>query len=103
MDVESLKKISDLAHNVAVEKQNALERMRSRQLLIYHDHVFIADAETITLANILSQRSKEAYILDRNNNPCKITDTGDFLHRLLEKNQESLNAYHQIYESFKKR
>jgi hypothetical protein len=103
MDLESLKQTSDLAHNIAVEKQNALERMRSRQLLVYQDHVFVADPETITLANILSQGHKEAYMLDRNNNPCRIMDTQDFLHKLLQKNQESLNAYHQIHESFRKR
>jgi hypothetical protein len=103
MDLASLKRTADLAHNIAVEKQNALERLRSRQLLVYHDHVFVADPETITLANILSQGHKEAYMLDRNNNPCRIIDTQDFLQKLLQKNQESLNAYHQIYESFRKR
>jgi aryl-alcohol dehydrogenase-like predicted oxidoreductase len=103
MDVESLKKISDLAHNIAVEKQNALERLRTRQLLIYQNHIFRADAETINLANILLQNNKTTYILDSNNNPCRIDNIKDFLDKLIEKNQESLNAYHQIYESFKKR
>lgn len=105
MDLESLKKTADLMHDIAVSKQNAIEKMRGRQVLVYNNHVFKADAETLNLVHILSQRlqNQPIYILDVNNNPCEITDSLDFLQKLLERNQESINAYHQLYQTFKKK
>lgn len=105
MDVESLKKTADLMHDIAVSKQNALEKLRSRQVLIYNNHVFRADAETLNLIHALrqSQQDKTIYVLDTNNNPCEIRDSSDFMKKLLERNQESINAYHQLYQTFKKR
>ena len=105
MDLESLKKTSDLMHDIAVSKQNAIEKMRSRQVLVYNNHVFKADADTLNLVQILRQYRQELpiYILDINNNPCEITNSLDFLQRLLERNQESINAYHQLYQTFKKK
>jgi len=38
--------------------------------------------------------------LDTNHNPVEITDPDDFLGKLIERNQESLNAYKQIYQTF---
>ena len=105
MDLESLKKTSDLMHDIAVSKQNAIEKMRSRQVLVYNNHVFKADADTLNLVQILRQYRQELpiYILDINKNPCEITNSLDFLQRLLERNQESINAYHQLYQTFKKK
>jgi hypothetical protein len=105
MDLESLKKTSDLMHDIAVSKQNAIEKMRSRQVLVYNNHVFKADADTLNLVQILRQYRQELpiYILDINNNPCEITNSLDFLQKLLERNQESINAYHQLYQTFKKK
>jgi len=105
MDLESLKKTADLMHDIAVSKQNALERMKSRQILVYNDHVFRADAETINLVNILkqNQQDKTIYMIDSNNNPCEIKDPSEFLAKLLERNQESINAYHQLYQTFRKK
>jgi len=105
MDLESLKKTADLMHDIAVSKQNALERMKSRQILVYNNHVFRADAETINLVNILkhNQQDKTIYMIDSNNNPCEIKDSSEFLSKLLERNQESINAYHQLYQTFRKK
>jgi len=105
MDLASLKHTADLAHNIAVEKQNALERLRSRQLLVYHDHVFVADAATITMAHVLREanQGRASYLLDSNNNPCRIDDMADFVTRLVQKNQEALNSYHQIFQSFRRK
>jgi anion-transporting ArsA/GET3 family ATPase len=105
MDLESLKTTADAMHDMYVTKQNALEKLRGRQVLVYQDHVFRADAETITLVKVLlEQRPQQAlYILDCNQNPCEIKNAGDFLDKLLERHQESVNDYHKIYQTFKKR
>jgi len=105
MDVESLKKTADLMHDIAVSKQNALEKLRSRQILIYNNHAFRADVETLNFVHALRQfqQDKIIYVLDINNNPCEIQDSSDFMKKLLERNQESINVYHQLYQTFKKK
>ena len=87
MDIGNIKKHSDLNFEVAQAKNNALEKMRSRQLLAYNERLFRADANTINL-----------FVLDVNDNPCQIKDPDDFLKKLIERNQETLNAYHQLHE-----
>jgi len=41
--------------------------------------------------------------LDSNDNPAEITDPKDFLSKLVERNQESINEYHTLYSKFKRR
>ena len=86
MDIGNIKKHSDLNFEVAQAKSNALEKMRSRQLLAYNERLFIADANTINLVGRLKQNNKE-----------------DFLSKLIERNQETLNAYHQLHEDLSKK
>ena len=40
-------------------------------------------------------------MLDTNDNPCHITDPDEFLRILIERNQETLNTYHQLHEDLK--
>ena len=103
MDIRELKKQSDLSYDTAVAKRNALEKAHSRQVLVYREHLFRADPTTICLVRTLKESQDSFYLLDTNNNPVEITDPTKFLSILVERNQESLNAYHQIYKTFTKK
>ena len=103
MDIGNIKKHSDLNFEVAQAKSNALEKMRSRQLLAYNERLFKADANTINLVGTLKQNNKDFFVLDVNDNPCQIKDPEDFLSKLIERNQETLNAYHQLHEDLSKK
>lgn len=103
MDISQLKKSADLSYDTAVAKRNALERAESRQLIAQDGHLFRADAHTICLVRTLMEGRDSFYMLDANNNPVEIKDPNDFLSRLIERNQESLNSYHQTYIDFSKK
>ena len=100
MDIGSLKKQSDLSYNIAIAKRNALEKANSRQIIVYNEHIFRADPQTICVVRTMKETQDTFFILDTNNNPVEITDPGDFLSKLIERNQESLNSYHQMYKTF---
>jgi len=101
MDIGTLKDYSDLAYDLAQTKKNALEKMRSRQIVAYNSRLFQADAQTINVVQTYKAHSKEFYMLDTNDNPCHITDPDEFLRILIERNQETLNSYHQLHEDLK--
>ena len=104
MDIGSLKKESDLSFDVAVAKGNALEKAHSRLVVVYQEHIFRADAQTINLVKTLEEvHSSPFYILDTNNNPVEISDSKEFLHVLIERNQEAMRSYHQMSKTFAKR
>jgi hypothetical protein len=103
MDIRELKKQSDLSYDIAIAKRNALEKANSRQVLAYNGTLFRADAQTICLVRTLKENHSKFFILDTNKNPVEITDADDFLARSIERNQEALNAYHQMYETFTKK
>ena len=104
MDIGSLKKESDLSFDVAIAKRNALEKAHSRLVVVYNEHIFRADAETINLVKTLEEvHSSPLYILDTNNNPVEISDPKEFLHVLIERNQEAISSYHQMSKTFAKR
>ena len=103
MNIGELKEQADLSYDIAVAKKNALERAESRQIIAHNEHLFKADAQTICLVKTLSEQKDSFFILDTNNNPCEIKDPADFLNKLIERNQETLNAYSQIHETFKRR
>ena len=98
MDIQSLKQQSDLSYDLAATKRNALEKARARQLIAHNDHLFLADAQTINLVHALKQQHLVFFMLDANDNPCEITDADAFLQLLIQRNQESLNQYHQLYQ-----
>jgi len=100
MDIGSLKKQSDLSYDIAIAKRNALEKAHSRQIIVYNEHIFRADPQTICVVRTLKETQETFIVLDTNNNPVLITDPGDFLSKLIERNQESLNSYHQMYKTF---
>lgn len=102
MDITELKKISDKSYDVAVAKQNALEKADSRLLFAHNGHLFKADAQTINLIKTLSEDHKTFYVLDQNKNPALIEDSESFLKQLKQRNQESLNAYHETYQQLSK-
>ena len=103
MDIRDLKKQSDLSYDIAVAKRNALEKAHSRMVMAYNGNLFRADANTIGIVRTLKESNDTFFLLDTNNNPVKITDADNFLERLIERNQEALNAYHQMYETFTKK
>ena len=103
MTVGELKQKADLSYDISVAKKNALERAESRQIIAHNEHLFKADAQTICLVKTLSEQKDSFFILDTNNNPCEIKDPADFLNKLIERNQETLNAYNQIHDTFTKR
>jgi len=98
MDIGNIKKHSDLNFEVAQAKRNALEKMHSRQLMAYNERLFKADASTINLVSTLKTQNKDFYVLDVNDNPCHVEDPDDFLNKLLERNQETLNSYQQLHQ-----
>ena len=98
MDIGNIKKHADLNFEVAQAKKNALEKLRSRQLMAYNERLFTADADTMNLVSTLKQNNKDFYVLDVNDNPCHVKDPDDFLNKLIERNQETLNAYQQLHQ-----
>ena len=100
MDIHELKKQSDLSYDTAVAKRNALEKAHSRQVMAYNGNLFRADAETICLVRTLKESQDTFCVLDTNHNPVEITNPKEFLEKLIGRNQESLNAYKQIYQTF---
>ena len=103
MDIGNIKKQSDLNFEVVQAKKNALEKLRSRQLLAYNERLFTADADTMNLVSTLKQHNKDFYVLDVNDNPCHIKDPDDFLNKLIERNQETQNTYQQLHQELAKK
>ena len=103
MDIRELKKQSDLSYNTAIAKRNALEKANTRQVMVYKDHIFRADPQTICLVKILKEEKDSFFLLDTNQNPVEITDPSDLLSKLIERNQESLSSYHQMYKTFERK
>ena len=103
MDIGELKKQSDLSYNIAVAKRNALEKANSRLVVVYNEHIFRADAETICLVRTLKDTQDKFFVLDTNQNPVEITDPTEFLQILIERNQEAISSYHQMSQTFAKR
>ena len=103
MDIGELKKQSDLSYNIAVAKRNALEKAHSRQILVYNEHIFRADPQTIGLVRTLNETLDKFFVLDTNNNPVEIQHPKEFLQKLIEKNQECLSSYHQMYKTFERK
>jgi len=99
MDISKLKQRSDRAYAIALEKQNALEKAKSRMILAHHGHLFKADAVTINLVRALADDAETFVILDVNDNPVLVEDPKALLEALKSKNQEVLNSYHQLYKT----
>jgi hypothetical protein len=103
MDIGELKKQSDLSYDIAIAKRNALEKAHTRQVIVYNEHIFRADPQTICLVKTLKETRDTFFVLDTNNNPVEIKDSQDFLSKLIERNQESLSSYHQMYKTFERK
>ena len=103
MDIGKLKTYSDLAHDLAQTKKNVLEKCKARQIIAYNGRLFRADAQTINVVSTFKAHNKNFIMLDVNDNPCKIKDPDSFLSLLIEKNQEALNTYNQLFIALKKK
>ena len=104
MDIGELKKQSEISYDIAVAKRNALEKAHARQVVVYNEHIFRADAETINLVKTLSEaQTSPLLMLDMNNNPVEIPDPNEFLKILIERNQEAISSYLQMSKTFEKR
>lgn len=103
MDISELKRKSDLSYDIAIAKRNALEKAHSRQVVVYNQHIFRADPNTINLVKTLMDLCDKFFILDTNDNPVEITEPNSFLELLVRRNQESLSVYQQMYKTFEKR
>ena len=103
MDIGELKKQSDLSYDIAVAKRNAIEKANTRQIIVYNEHIFRADPQTICLVKTLKEDHDTFFVLDTNSNPVQIKDPQDFLKKLIERNQESLSSYHQMYKTFERK
>ena len=102
MDISELKKQSDRSFEIALAKQNAVEKAKTRMVLAYQGHLFLADAETINIVKTIKEFKDEFVILDSKDNPVLIDNPDEFLDKLIQKNQEALNQYYQTYIDFKK-
>ena len=101
MDISEFKKQSDKYYSIALAKQNALEKAKSKMLMAFDGHLFLANAETINLVKTLSElHTSPFYILDTNDNPVEITDPKKLLEQLITRNQEVLNNYHADFKNF---
>ena len=101
MDISEFKKQSDKSYSIALAKQNALEKAKSKMLMAFDGHLFLANAETINLVKTLSElHTSPFYILDTNDNPVEITDPKKLLEQLITRNQEVLNNYHADFKNF---
>ena len=103
MDISELKRQSDLSYDIAIAKRNALEKARSRMVLVHNEHIFRADAETICLVKTLRENNDKFFVLDTNNNPVEISEPTEFLEKLISRNQEAIGSYHQMSKTFGKR
>jgi hypothetical protein len=103
MDLSQLKKQSDISYDIATTKKNTLEKIKSRQVVVYNKSIFVANPELINYISALKAHSEKFVILDSNSNPCEIDNPDEFLRILIERNQETLNEYHTLYQTFTKR
>ena len=101
MDLDKLKSISQQSYDSNLQKSNALKKAQSDLVVVYENHIFRANAETICLVKTLSEEHSTIVILDANQNPVEIKDPSDFLTRLKQQNQSALNTYHRLYQKIK--
>ena len=101
MNLDKLKSISRQSYDISLVKTNALKKADSDQILVYQNHIFKGDPQTICLVSALVSRYDSFLLLDANSNPVEITDGKEFLDLLLQKNQSALNTYHQLYQKLK--
>ena len=75
MDIGELKKQSDLSYDITIAKRNAIEKANTRQIIVYNEHIFRADPQTICLVKTLKEAEDTFFILDTNNNPVAVSYT----------------------------
>ena len=101
MNINELKRHSDLSFDRAVAKKNLLSRAESELITVYEDHIFRADAVTIATVKTLMESQDRFHMLDANANPVAINNPKQFLDQLIQQQQAALNTYYQAYQSLK--
>lgn len=103
MDIKQLKRYSELAFDFSMQKRNALEKMHGRQVMAYNGCLFRADTNIINTVSTMKEHKKTFVVLDMNDNPCRIDHPDDFLAKLIERNQESLNDLEALNKQFQEK
>ena len=102
-DLSNLKSQCDSAFDVAQQKQNYLEVCRARQTMAYNNGIFFVDHNLIGFLRALKESNTvESIVLDHNNNPIRV-NVQSLLEKSIERYQESVNSYEQLYQQLIKR
>lgn len=102
-NLSQLKSQSDSAFDIAQQKQNYLEVCRARQIMAYKNGIFFVDHNLIGfLRALIDSNRPESVVLDHNNNPVRI-NVQELLDKSIERYQESVNSYEQLYQQLVKR
>ena len=100
--IKDLKDESDLAFDVQLQKQNLLEACRARQVMSHAGGLFLVDESLISFLKSLKDLDvTDTVLLDKNQNPIKVR-VEELLDRSLERYQEAVNTYHQLYENIRR-
>ena len=102
MDIGKLKTYSNLAHDLAQTKKNALEKCKARQIIAYNGRLFRADAQTINVVSTFKAHNKKFIMLDVNDNPILIENLADFKDIILDRYTTSTLEYYEEYQKLKK-
>ena len=101
--IKDLKAESELAFDVQQQKQNFLEACRARQTMAHGGGIFFIDSQHIAFLKAMKDLGKsQIHILDHNDNPIQV-DVAEFLDRSVERYQDALNTYHQLYQKLKRK
>jgi|DEB0MinimDraft_4_1074332.scaffolds.fasta_scaffold72569_2 hypothetical protein len=101
MEPSDFKDKSNLAFDLWLSKRNALEKLKSRQLIAHEGHLFRADPSTICFVRTMKNDYPQGFsMLDCNENPYLVSDPDHFLQCLLERHQESVNEYMSLYKQW---
>ena len=71
--------------------------------MVYKEHIFRADPETICLVRTIKEIKDKFFVLDTNDNSVEIDNPTEFLQILITRNQEAISSYHQMSKTFEKR
>ena len=91
-------------YRLSLNTQRENSKLKLKNKLAYSENggIFKITQDFISFIFALSQKKKEAVILDSNENPIVIKDLEDFFEEIVGIYQEAMNDYLREYENFKK-
>ncbi len=102
---EQVKKAFEIANymtSLASQKKILLDEYEQNVLYFHNGATFKADRELINFVKTLVDLGLDtAVLIDLNNLPVDIDNTGDFLNLLLNKYASATNLYHTKYQELK--